>query len=531
MIHYKSNRWCVSVYHLSLTFNLKAMQGAGFISLGVAMVSLALSFSDEYLNSGLMGTFLAANTTVYTTLSGSLSLLVVFRTSQAYARYWDGSTLLHQMSGDWFDAASTVLSFCKYSKEDSVKIEEFQQLFVRLMSLLNAMILAELEGHNVGDDSKCDVIYVKNILGANAMEFELLHPDAIDPKYIERVQKAKHKAEMVFQWIQNLIIENIVSGVLSIPPPLLTRTFQDLGSGMMHYHDALKYSDTPFPFPYTCATEILLMVHWLYTPIFVCTLTDSRIWVVFLSIMLVFVLWSLHLIAGELENPFGDDRNDLNMSEMQVDMNESLASLISVEAQETPKLAISCQMATRSLRPDVDDTRRLNSRKSFAQILNRRSLGKVRASFQKNIRVSRTTNDSRPSDTRRRSERLSESSVVLSEIFGAATMPPPPSADHWEKGSGDDVVHHGKVSSRRYAGPVVDNDDSDTSPEDSYSSERTVDIDGGCSDCQEDDEYPRVARTVPDFLTADVADEDIAFWRLPRRLWRINLGRRFVAAK
>ena len=91
------------------------------------------------------------------------------------------------------------------------------------------------------------------------------------------------------------------------------------------------------------------MLHLIVTPIFVCTLTKSKVWVVCFSVMLVFVLWSLHLIAGELENPFGDDKNDLNMLEMQVDMNESLAALISAEAQETPKLCIPTREARTSL--------------------------------------------------------------------------------------------------------------------------------------------------------------------------------------
>lgn len=40
-------------------------------------------------------------------------ILVVFRTGQAYNRFWDGSTLTHQMRGDWFDAASSIISFTR----------------------------------------------------------------------------------------------------------------------------------------------------------------------------------------------------------------------------------------------------------------------------------------------------------------------------------------------------------------------------------------------------------------------------------
>ena len=112
--------------------------------------------------------------------------------------------------------------------------------------------------------------------------------------------------------------------------------------------------------------------------------------------MLVFVLWCLHLIAGELENPFGDDKNDLNMSEMQVDMNESLAALISAEAQETPTLCIPTREARTSLVAKF--SRREVSRKSFHQIFStrgsRRSLGKMRESLQKHFRNSQAEDPS-----------------------------------------------------------------------------------------------------------------------------------------
>lgn len=45
--------------------------------------------------------------------NGDPRILVVFRTGQAYNRFWDGSTLTHQMRGDWFDAASSIISFTR----------------------------------------------------------------------------------------------------------------------------------------------------------------------------------------------------------------------------------------------------------------------------------------------------------------------------------------------------------------------------------------------------------------------------------
>lgn len=186
---------------------------------------------------------------------------------------------------------------------------------------------------------------------------------------------------MVFQWIQNLIVDAVSSGVLSIPPPLLTRTFQDLGSGMSRFHDALKYARVPFPFPYIASTDLLLIIHWVVTPIVICSWTSQVVWAAFFTFMLVFVLWTLHLVANELENPFGGDMNDLNMADIQDGVNMGLLLLISKESRETPRLCVdagiaSARLTTRMTRPSVS--------KSFDAIMEksvhlRRNTGKTAA--------------------------------------------------------------------------------------------------------------------------------------------------------
>eukprot|EP00450_Noctiluca_scintillans_P036165 CAMPEP_0194539700 /NCGR_PEP_ID=MMETSP0253-20130528/79723_1 /TAXON_ID=2966 /ORGANISM="Noctiluca scintillans" /LENGTH=385 /DNA_ID=CAMNT_0039386003 /DNA_START=91 /DNA_END=1245 /DNA_ORIENTATION=+ len=279
----------------------------------------------RWFNPGLVGSI--EKDAMFTSFSFLVSMLIAFRTSQAYSRFWDGTTLVHQMLGDWFDAASTVIAFTKHSRSSVESIMTFQQTLVRLVSILSAMILAELEGC---DDEK----------SVNAWHFDLLDADSLEQKFLVRLREADRRPEVVFQWIQNLIVENISTRVLDIPPPLLTRTFQDLGSGMIHYHDALKYADTPFPFPYTAATDILLIIHWFVTPIVICSWTERVEWALIFTFVTIFVIWSLHFIAGEIENPFGDDLNDLNMGEMQQSVNQGLCALVSRTTQETPFLRV-----------------------------------------------------------------------------------------------------------------------------------------------------------------------------------------------
>merc|ERR1719310_473430 len=107
---------------------------------------------------------------------------------------------------------------------------------------------------------------------------------------------------------------------------------------------------SPFPFPYTAACEMCLIIHWVISP-FVAGTWTKYIWsAAILTFMQVFILWSLHAIATELENPFEQDMNDLDMFAMQRDLNNRLLMLMEHGAKELPKLSAQAQMDFVSLR-------------------------------------------------------------------------------------------------------------------------------------------------------------------------------------
>jgi len=138
--------------------------------------------------------------------------------------------------------------------------------------------------------------------------------------------------------VQNTIVENISNGVLSIPPPILSRSFQELANGMVAFHEAVKVSTIPFPFPYAQTCDCLLILHWLACPILTAQWVTSPWWAGVFTFIQVLALWSLNFIGVELENPFGEDANDLDMCSLQLEMNRCLLLLISPEAHCTPKL-------------------------------------------------------------------------------------------------------------------------------------------------------------------------------------------------
>merc|ERR1719210_2655398 len=73
-----------------------------------------------------------------------LGFLVVFRSQQAYSRWWEGGTLMQQLRGEWFNATSCLMAFCNTSPEKRKDVRQFQHHLVRLISLLYASALTRV---------------------------------------------------------------------------------------------------------------------------------------------------------------------------------------------------------------------------------------------------------------------------------------------------------------------------------------------------------------------------------------------------
>lgn len=269
----------------------------------------------------------AMDSTVYNAFSTLLGILVVFRTGQAYNRFWDGSTLTHQMRGDWFDAASSIISFTRTSKADSTKLWEFRQIVVRLFSMLHALSLAELEDDDDEDEERW------------AFRLRVIDGVGIDVDSLRALKKAECKVELVFHWIQSIVVTSIDCGIMSAPSPILTRAYSELASGMVKFHDCLKIARIAVPFPYSQATLMLLVIHWLLTPFMMTLGTESPTICCVFTFVTVFILWVLHSISIELENPFGADANDLDVHDMQHDMNNRLLLLLDPISAKMPTLS------------------------------------------------------------------------------------------------------------------------------------------------------------------------------------------------
>jgi len=255
---------------------------------------------------------------VWTGYNWVIGFIVAFRTQRAYSRWWEGGTLLQQARGEWFNAYSSLIAFCSPSADKYFGVEKFQQVLARLMSMLYASALM-------------------SIATETDLDFEILDASGMDKNRLQYLRSQPDKCEIIMQWIQRLIVDNMGAGILPIPPPVISRVFQELSRGIVNIHNCRKITEFQFPFPAAQMIVTMLIIQWVLTPIVTALLVGSPTWAFLLSFFPIFACWGINYLAGELEQPFGTDYNDMPMHFMQASMNTSILALLDAEAQTPPE--------------------------------------------------------------------------------------------------------------------------------------------------------------------------------------------------
>lgn len=262
--------------------------------------------------------------TIYQSLTWVLGFVLVFRTQIAYSRYWDGANHLMKMTTEWCDACMQVLCFSDISDHAAEQVQSFQNAVVRLFSLLHGLALQEIA---VMEDES----------------FECLDLTGIDPALLEGLQdlaEPGEKCDVVVQWIIRLVLEAMKNGIIPTPPPVVSRFFQEMNSGMISFRSMVLISEVQFPFPYAQVVSLLLGLQLALTPFIVGTLDAHVAAVGIFSFASTCSLVVLTLTAQEIELPFGDDPNDLDCGASQRAVNRDLLILLRKNTRAKPLYAI-----------------------------------------------------------------------------------------------------------------------------------------------------------------------------------------------
>ena len=92
-----------------------------------------------------------------------------------------------------------------------------------------------------------------------------------------------------------------------------------MSNGLLAYNQAAKITLVPFPFPFTQMVTMLLVVFMVVCPLMVSQFTKSLILSPILTFFIMTGYWGLNEICAELENPYGEDANDIPLLLMHKD--------------------------------------------------------------------------------------------------------------------------------------------------------------------------------------------------------------------
>lgn len=257
---------------------------------------------------------------VWRIYSGVLSFLAVFRTTQAYDRFWDASKYIQKARGEWVAAVSNLFAYCSREPAKQTQVRELKASVVGLVSMLFAQNL-QLICTSVSAEIALDVI------GGSE----------VDQTYIDFLASTESPTIVVLGWIEHVVMDANEAGLIRAAPPLLSRAFAMFSSGLISLKHAGRLNEVPIPFPYDQVIQLMMVIQTLVFPVVSSIWISSPAWAAAMCLMVVCTFWQLVYIAREIDHPFGDDANDLDIAVLQKDLNESLLTLMLPMAQDPPK--------------------------------------------------------------------------------------------------------------------------------------------------------------------------------------------------
>jgi len=296
---------------------LPSAAGFGFVS---GMLSLLLYWADK---EGILSAHdTIKNNAAFTLYTSTLLFLLLFRTRECYNRFWHCATSMCTFRTQLLEAAKSLITFTEMSKSTEEDIDHFNRSIATFTSLLHATALG-------------------NVSGLELNKFHVVDMEAIPQHMIDKLESysSRNKVDLVYMWLNNVIIRGVKSGLLNVPPPILSRVFQQTEKAFVEYNQVLEVMTIPFPFPYAQTAYALLILMGLSTPFAMCSWTAHPATAFTMTFIGVMCLTSLELIARQLENPFGEDSNDLPIDDFQEAINESLVLMLTEDARSLPQLS------------------------------------------------------------------------------------------------------------------------------------------------------------------------------------------------
>jgi len=286
MISYNPKAWFSFIFHIHKADTFRKLWP---LMISVSIFSGLVAFLELHFFRLPGNNSLSNINIVHSLLGFVISLLLVFRTNTSYDRWWEGRRLLGELTNTCRNLAIKIKAL-KLGKEEG-------DFFMYTISRYAFALKAHLQE--------------KPHFGKN--------------NFLVEVDTGKHIPNQIARSLTLRTYGLATAGRISGEQLIILNT--DLSKLTDICGGCERIKRTPIPFSYSAFIKKFLFIYVITLP--VGWVFSLGFFVVLLVPFVLYVLASLELIAEEIEDPFGDDANDLPIEEICNNIEKHVGEILS----------------------------------------------------------------------------------------------------------------------------------------------------------------------------------------------------------
>ena len=291
MIDYNPKAWFSLITHSYSRHVMRTLRPALLFMAGYSAVCCYLILDVFRLHEKDFHSTIA----MHSLLGIVLGLFLVFRTNSAYDRWWEGRKLWGQMVNNTRNLSFKLNAFLP--KEDL----ENRKYFGRMIPNF--------------------VVSVKDYLQKGVIVNSL---ETTGDNFSEKFKNVKHIPNMIssmlYDRVNELYVKKLISGDQLLLIDRELKEFSDILGGCE------RIKNTPIPYSYSMYIKKFIFIYIITLPFGFVTQTEYV--TIPIVVLISFVMFSVELIAEEIEDPFGNDINDLPTDELAVKIRDNVREIL-----------------------------------------------------------------------------------------------------------------------------------------------------------------------------------------------------------
>lgn len=287
MVSYDSKAWFSFIFKFHRGDTFKKLFG---VMCAIALYSAIIAFLElEYFK--LSDSSHVKNVTVMHTMLGFvISLLLVFRTNTAYDRWWEGRKMWGALVNNSRNLSIKLAVMLKDSEDKAI----LRKLIPAYAEVLAQHLKSADISHELFDDATLSADHYKH--------------------------KPNQIAKTIIAKINELYEQGKITGDQLIVLNAEVQSFTDICGACE------RIKNTPIPYSYSAFIKKFIFAYVMTLPFGY--VFQLGYYVIPVVVFIFYVLASLELIAEEIEDPFGDDPNDLPTAKMAENIRKNVEELI-----------------------------------------------------------------------------------------------------------------------------------------------------------------------------------------------------------